>query len=344
MKRLIHKIRNKRQKTPLPSRITTETVAQHREHILAGGRRFKYPVQYLRHKLVFNAIAISLVALIIVMIIGWWQLYRAQNTSEFMYRVTKVIPVPVASVDGQSVSYADYLMKYRSSIHYLETKEQASLNTEDGTRQIEYIKQQSLQDAIADAYALKLSKKLGLSVSDRELALFIKNQRQTSDGEISEQVYNSVTFDYYGWTPSEYRYVTRVKLLSQKVSYALDKNALGAINAADAVLKKDSGTDLKTLTETISSQNKVQATHGTSGWVPKDNEDGGLALTASKLQRNQLSSVVKSTIGDGYYVVKLLDINTTQVNYEYIHVPLSAFKDALSNVTKKGGVKKYISV
>ena len=41
-----------------PSRITNETVAEHRERILAGGRRFKYPVQYARHRLVINTIII----------------------------------------------------------------------------------------------------------------------------------------------------------------------------------------------------------------------------------------------------------------------------------------------
>src|SRR5680860_1406687 len=119
MKKLIRKLLRKQRGNDLPlsSRITSETVVQHRERILAGGRRFKYPIQYTRHKLVINAIAISVAALIIVVIIGWWQLYPMQNTSDFMYRITKVIPIPVATVDGQPVLYSDYLMKYRSSIN-----------------------------------------------------------------------------------------------------------------------------------------------------------------------------------------------------------------------------------
>src|SRR5680860_1627910 len=107
MKKLIRKLLRKQRGNDLPlsSRITSETVVQHREHILAGGRRFKYPIQYTRHKLVINAITISIAALIIVIIIGWWQLYPMQNTSEFMYRITKVVPIPVAVVDGQPVLY-----------------------------------------------------------------------------------------------------------------------------------------------------------------------------------------------------------------------------------------------
>jgi len=186
----------KHKQTPITSRITSDTVAQHREQILAGGRRFKYPIQYARHKLVINAIIISLVSLVIVIVVGWWQLYPMQNTSEFMYRVTKVIPVPMANIEGQPVLYSDYLMKYLSSVHYLEQKEQLSLKTPDGKRQVEYVKQQSMQDAIADTYAVKLAKQMDISVSSSELQGFLKSQRQSSSGEISEQTYNAVILDY----------------------------------------------------------------------------------------------------------------------------------------------------
>ena len=343
MKKIFNKL-FKKNELPTSSRITNETVAQHRELILAGGRRFKYPVQYARHRLVINAVLISVGALIIALIIGWWQLYSVQNTSEFMYRITKVIPVPVASVDGQNVLYSDYLMKYLSSVHYLEQKEQVSLKTDDGKRQVEYIKKQSMQDAIADAYAAKLAKKMNISVSDSELEGFIKEQRQSSDGEISEQTYNAVILDYYNWTPKEYRQVTKAKLLRQKVTYALDKVALNAINSADNKLKIDSATDLKTLATDISNSYSVKAKYGSSGWVPKTNQDGGLTTEANKLSKLGLSSVVKSTTGDGYYIVRLLDKNDTQVSYEYIQIPLTAFSDSLNAVTKDNKIIKYISI
>ena len=343
MKKLLHKLR-KRNDLPPSSRITSETVAEHREHILAGGRRFKYPIQYARHKLVINTIIISMAALVVVLAVGWWQLYKVQNTSEFMYHVTEVIPVPVANIDGQPVLYSDYLMKYLSSAHYIEQKEQVNLKTDDGKRQIEYIKQQSMQDAIADAYALKLSKNLGVSVSDSELEGFLKAQRQSSDGEISEQTYNAVILDYYGWSPVEYRYVTNVKLLRQKVAYAMDKGALNAASSAASALKNNSTTDFKTLTTTISSQTGTKATYGVSGWVPKTNQDGGLATEAAKLKKLQVSSIIKSALGDGYYIVRLLDINDTKVSYEYIQIPLTAFTKALDGVINSGKVQKYISV
>lgn len=343
MKKLIKKIR-KRDKLPPSSRITNETVAAHREHILAGGRRFKYPIQYARHKLVFNAIIISLVTLIVIVAIGWWQLYLVQNTSEFMYRITKVIPVPVAVVDGQPVLYSDYLTKYRSSVHYLEKIEQVDLKTEDGKRQVEFIKQRSMSDAIADAYAQKLADKAGISISDKELDDFLKLQRQSSTGEISTQTFDAVVLDYYGWSSTEFRHKVKNELLRQKVAYQMDKDALKLNDNIKDAIAKTPTSDLKTIASVVNNQFGSKLVYGTSGWVPKTNLDGGLAAASAKLDKNKVSSVIKSTKGEGYYFVRLLDINETQVRYDYIQVPLKAFSESLKNITNSKKVTEYIKI
>jgi hypothetical protein len=277
-------------------------------------------------------------------VVGWWQLYPAQNTSAFMYRITRVIPVPVAIVDGQWVLYSDYLMKYISSVHYLEQKEQVSFKTDDGKRQIEYIKQQSMKDAIADAYAIKLAKNLGISVSDTELEVFLKSQRQSSDGEISEQTYDAVTLDYYGWCPDEYRHVFTQKLLRQKVAYEIDKAATSAVDSIALTLKTDPNTDFKNLVVSFIDKADTKVSYGVSGMVPRTNQDGGLSVEAVKLSKNQVTSVIKTTSGDGYYFVRLLDVNETQVSYEYIKVSLLEFKKVLEDITNSDKVQEYIDI
>ncbi|MEO6109417.1 MAG: peptidylprolyl isomerase [Candidatus Saccharimonadales bacterium] len=343
MKKLLNKVRRK-STVDESARITTETIAEHRESILAGGRRFKYPVQYARHRLVINAIVIAVVVVILLIVGLWWQLYSVQNTSDFMYRVTKVIPLPVAKVDGQDVAYSDYLMKYRSSIHYLQEKEQVNLNSDGGKRQSDYVKQQAMEDAIADAYAAKLAKENNVSVSAVELETFLKLQRNSTDGEVSVATYDAVILDYYGWSPAEYRQTMENKLLRQKVAYAIDTQAK---NTADAVGKAISGgnVDLVAITAAQNNTTTGSVSYATQGWVPKTNQDGGLAIAAAKLQKGGISSVVKSTTGDGYYFVRLLDINDTQVNYDFIHISLTAFTAQLDKIEKSAdGVKKYITI
>lgn len=337
MKKLLNKIRRQPAEEP-SSRITTETIAEHRERVLAGGRRFKYPVQYARHRLVFNAILIGVGVIVLLIAFIWWQLYLVQATNEFTYRVTKVIPVPVATVEGQQVRYSDYLMKYRSSIHYLVEKEQVNLSTEDGKRQSDFVKQQAMQDSIADAYAAKLAKERDITVSDAELEAFLKQQRNSSDGVVSEATYDAVILDYYGWSPEEYRHAMKDKLLRQKVSYAIDTEATASSQAVSIVITAGN-TDLKAVAEAINANPKTQVTYGALGWVPKTNQDGGLAIAAAKLQKGEVSPVVKSTTGDGYYYVRLLDINDTQVNYDYVHIPLTNFAKTVTQTQSSEYIK-----
>lgn len=343
MKKFLSKFRKKG--VEAPTRITNETVAEHREKILAGGRRFKYPIQYARHKLVINAIIISIAGVIVLGIVGWWQLYIVQNTSTFVYNVTRVIPLPVANVDGQPVLYGDYLMRYRSAIHTLVQQNQIDLNSTDGKRQADYHKGKAMEGAIADAYGQKLASQLNLSVSDAEVNSYLIAQRQSSNGVISQRTYDASILDILGWSPDEYRHVLASELLRQKVAFAIDTAASDVSKSIGAQVIA-TGSDFKAIVTATNALGGVQVAYGAPGLVPRSNQDGGLASAASKLQKGQVSGVIKSTTttGDGYYYVRLLDSNTTQVSYEYIQIPLTEFNHRLANLYKAKNIVEYISV
>jgi len=334
----------KKQPEEPQGRITTDTLAEHRQQVLAGGRKFKYPVQYARHKLVINAIIIGFAAIVVLIGLGYWLLYPAQNTSDFMYRVTKVVPVPVAAIDGQPVRYSDYLMKFRSNLHYIVEKEQIDVTSQDGQSQVNFIKEQAMQDALADAYAAKLAREQGIDVTDAELEAFLKQQRQSSDGtEVKESTYNAVILDYYGWTPDEYRQAMKTKLLRQKVAYAVDKNAQQLSSDVASAISAGS-TDLQAVRDTINANGEMNVIFWPASWVPIDNQDGGLAAAASKLEVGQISQVVKTTSGDGYYYVKLVEKNDAQLRFEYIQVPLATFADMLEKAKTDNKISQYISI
>jgi hypothetical protein len=327
-----------------PSRITNETVAEHRERILAGGRRFKYPMQYARHRLVFNTILVTIVAIVLIVAVGWWQLYIVQNTSTFFYRATRVLPLPVASVDGESVRYSDYLMYYNSSAHYLQQSEQVNLQSEDGKRQLDYVKRKSMDNVEADAYAEKLAKERNITVSDERIDQVIDNDRNTANGRISQETYDASALNILGWAPDEYRQDVKSKLIRQDVSYAIDTAAEQKQKDA-AVLLQQVDIDLDKVAIQLGGTGSAKVTAGVSGLVPKTNQDGGLSLAAAKLEKGQISKeAIKTTTGDGYYFVKLLDKNDTQVSYSYIKVPLTVFNERLAALKKDSKVKEYISI
>ncbi len=339
MKKILRK-----KKTPIVhERITNETVAEHRERILAGGRRFKYPVQYARHRLVFNTIIISVIALIIFIIFVWWQLYSVQSTSTFFYRMTRALPLPVASVDGEQVPYSYYLMNYRSQAHYLTVKEGVDLGAPDSKRQVEFIKRKAMRDAQSDVYAEKIAKQKDISVSDKDVDDAILRQRRSRDGVASEQTYDAIVLDHFGWTPQEAREVTRRKLLQQRVAYAVDDVAEGQRKAVEDHLGKN--VEFDAIAKEVGGNGAAKVTSAITPLVPRSNQDDGLALRASTLKKGEVSPVFKSTSGDGYYVVKLLDAdNNSRISYAFIKIPLTVFSSRLDMLQKQHKISEYITI
>ena len=78
MKNLLNR-KDKKQPKELPKRITNDTVAQHREKVLAAGRKHKYPIQYTKRRLVWITMLVSVVILIVFIALGWAQLLRLER-------------------------------------------------------------------------------------------------------------------------------------------------------------------------------------------------------------------------------------------------------------------------
>lgn len=349
MKKLISKVRRSK-KTEKPTRITNETVAEHRERILAGGRRFKYPVQYTKHRLVLTALAIGTAVVAIFLAVSWWQLYKAQTTDTFYYRITRVLPLPVASVDGTYVKYGDYLLNYKMSETYLNTAERANEAQYAGGGSnkslYDFYKAQAMHNAVMDTYAQKLADQYGISISDQQVDQAIKTLIRTSSGqsEISKEVIDRSVEQLYGLSPSENRYYLRESMLRQAVAYRVDETARKTSDEIKQILSKDA---TKTFEEIAAKYTKSSADIQvlSSGWVNKDNKDGGLAAAAAKLKQGEVTGPIKPLSGDGYYFVKLLDTNKEgEINYQFIKVPLKQFKKQLAELMNQGKVEYFITV
>ena len=323
--RLIKRIRRK--KDVVPTRITNDTVAEHRERVLAGGRRFKYPVQYARHRLVIATILVSVVFLALLALVGWWQLYPMQNSSAFMYRLTRIIPVPVAVVNGEQVPYSDYLVQYRGSEYYLSKYGEIKLDTPDGQRQLAYIKRQSLSKAEQTAYARQIAHKLGISISNNDVNSFISAERNTVNGRVSQETYDSSMQLYYGETPNDYRLRVANSLLQAKVAFAVDTDAVAQVKQAQALITSTKS-DFAGVATQMASSKGGKVTVGQSGMVDNTSKFSGLRVSdLSKLNKDDVSGPLRSTTDDGYYFVKIVDKSDTQVNFLYLHIPLTKFAD-----------------
>lgn len=340
MKNFLKRKRTSKQDVESQKRITNETVAEHREKVLAGGRRFKYPLQYQKHKLVVNSIVIGVIAIVLLTALGWHQLYVAQNTSKLMYRITQLLPVGVANIDGESVRYSDYLMRYRSALFYAQKQNAINLNDPGGKCQNAYYQRQELTNAERGAYAEKLARGLRLTVSDKEVDDFIKQDidvRSVSLNAYEKTVLNS----YYDWSLDEYRNVVRTELLKRKVSFAIDTAAKSRAQAILQTIK--GGADFAATAKTSSEDEVTKANGGDAGILPAANLDSnGLSAVAQKLQPDQVSDIIPGV--DGYYIIQLIAKDKDNVHYRLIKVALTVFDKQFSDLTANKKVSEYIKV
>ena len=323
--------------------ITDDTIAEHREKILAGGRKFKYPLQYSKHKILINTVLIVIVALVTFAIWLWAMLYRTQATGDFYYSATQILPLSVANVDGQDVPYSDYLRRIRADIYYYENQESRSFNTADGQRELSYHKRQDLNAAERTAYAVKLAQSHNLTVLDAEVDAVIKAQRTADNSD--KTTFERMLKTYYNWTLGEYRATIRSQLLEQKVAFAIDATAKDKITKVEQRLKD--GEDFATVAKDTSNDPLAKETGGAVTARVGDLDSNGLIAAARKLQPGEISSVISgrnSSSGYCYFIVRLNSKTDNETKYSVIQVNLTQFNSDFAKLQQQGKIREYITV
>ena len=337
------KIRDKVSKKPEShesqiAKITNTTLEEQRREILNKGK--KYPVQYSKNRLVINALIIAGVILITGASLLWYQLYQAQNTSEFVYRFTTIFPFPVVKVDGEKALYSDYLMEYRANMQIANAKKDEIEGANNISALSTLNKSKAMKNAIANAYAQKKARELGISVSDKEISEAFDAQRKIQNTELTESALYKIAADNYSLSPSEYRRMfIELPLLRRKVTAQIDKTAESLKNDVSKYLSENTNNFSKAV-EYFG--DKIE--YAKPGKVRKTNIDGGRSKIAAGLKVGEISEPFISNSGDGYYIVKLIEKTDNEVSYESIKIKFTEFNKQLEQLEKDGKIQKYIKV
>src|SRR5690349_4509541 len=138
-------------------RITNETVAEHREEVLSSARKYIYPLQHSMHRIVLISTSIFIVLVVGFFVYCVLSLYKFNSTSTFVYRVTQVIPFPVAKAGSHWVSYENYLFELRHYIHYYQTQQKIDFTSTSGKQQLDDFRKKALQIVVNEAYVKQLA-------------------------------------------------------------------------------------------------------------------------------------------------------------------------------------------
>lgn len=328
------------QKKKTDKKTEQEKVDERREEVLAKGRKFKYPLQFAKHKLVRNAIIIAFVAAGILTFVGWGMLYKMQSTDDVIYRMTRVLPVAVADVDGEKVMFSDYLMFYRSSIQSVQQQSGALDDSQDAENLKKQYKRAALDEVEKLTFAIKIAKEKGIKVGKDEIDEAFVLHRNVGGAERSEESFLKVIAENFGLSRSEYERMLKLSLIREKVQIAIDESAN---RVADKIEKKlsENGNDFEKIRDEFGSEIIYEET---GGLVDAKNIDGGRANRAISLQKGENSGKFVSSNGDGYYFVKLLDKTDTEVNYQSIKVVFSEFEKEFLELKNSEKINEYIEV
>ena len=313
---------------------------ERRAEVFARGRQFKYPLQWTKYRVVANTVLIAVVMMGILIVSGWLALYKFGMTDEMLFRVTKMLPVPVATVDGETVKFSDYLMFYRSSIMSIERQSgQVDNQGNVDTLRLQY-KRAALSEAEDYAYAMKLAKELEIEVTDEEVANEFARHLKIGGVDRSEQSFMKIIEDNFGLTRDEYNRMLYLTLVREKVEIAIDTEANQTADRVEAILKSNGG-DYAGVASALPAKVIYEET---GGYVSNQNIDGGRASEAFKLEPGQQSGKFVSMSGDGYYFVKLLKKNDTEVNFVSIKVPFTEFDKRVESLRTEDKITEYVTI
>lgn len=299
-------------------RITNETVAARREEVLGSARKYIYPLRASKHRVVKASIAVFIGAVLGFFTFCLADLYKFQSTSTFIYGMTQVVPFPVAFIGMRHVvSYNDYLFELRHYIHYYQTQQHVDFSTAAGKKQLIQSKQDSMAKALQYAYVQQLAGEAGVSVSDRDVDTAVALFKTQNRLGASDQVFQSVLSDFWGWSVDDFRRELKNELLAQKVVDKLDTSTHDRAN--QAIRQIDQGTDFAAVAKQVSDDASTRDNGGDYGLlIDKTNSDIPPQVTTAlfQLKAGEHSAIINT--GYGLEIVKVLEVRGSQVRAAHI--------------------------
>lgn len=341
MKRKIKKaLHNRRQKRKTVQhenvpRITNDTVAEHREQVIENARKYIYPLKHSKHRIVLVSVGVLILAITSFLAYCTIALYKFQSNTTFLYKVSQVLPFPIARIDNQFVAYENYLFELRHYTHYYENQLQVDFTNDEAKAQLDQFKNRALQEIINEAYVKRLAKEHNVSVSEAEVNEEIELARAQNRLGSEQQVLEDVIQDYWGWSIDDFKRTLRQEILNRKVVQKLDTETKERASAALAELQ--GGADFAAVAQKYSDDDITKANGGEYGFAidRASREVPPRAIDALySLEKGAYSEVIDT--GYSLEIVKVIDINGTKLraaHISFMYKPIETYINDLKDAT-----------
>lgn len=341
IKEFVRKRKNREELNPDAPRITNDTVAAHREEVLSSARKYILPLQHSKQRIVIVSSTLIIAMAAAFLTYCTVALYRLQSQSTFLYRVTQVIPFPVARFGGSFIAYENYLFELRHYVHYYETQVKVDFEDEKYRDQLVDYKKRALDKVINDAYIKELAAKNNVTVSDREASDQLELLRAQNRLGSGDRVFEDVLKDYWGWSIDDFKRSLKQELLAQKLIATLDTETNARAQAALNELK--SGADFAATAKKYSDD---PATKENGGVMPTlvDQTNRELSAVATdalfKLQPGQHSEIINT--GSGLEIVKNIETSSDKIRAARIVFTFADINQYLNDIKDEQKARVYI--
>jgi hypothetical protein len=328
-------------------KITNETIAEHREEVLKGARKYIYPLQQSKHRIIAITASVMVAAIIGLLIYCSLALYKFYQYNTFLYRVTQVVPFPVAKAGSHYVDYENYLFELRHYVHYYETQQQRNFAGADHQQLVQFRKQ-ALENVINTAYIKQLAGQHGVSVSNKEVNLRLDEVRAQNRLGGNNKVFADVLRSYWGWSISDFKRSLKQQILSEKVAAALDNS--DNQKAASAASQAKAGADFATLAKQLSDDPSAKTNGGDYGFpiaktnpnLPPEVITALFNLKNGEVSGIILASPVLANQGPSLQVVKVTGISGNTVTAQHIVINLKDISGDIKQLRAQKPSHNYI--
>jgi hypothetical protein len=261
----------------------------------------------------------ALAALVLTLLTFGVLIYKYKMSNRAVKIASRVVPYPVASVNGNivwnTVTYNDYLFELASIEKFYQSQNQ-DLTTPEGKAKLAQLKNDLITQLENNMLIEQQAKQMGITVSNKEI-----------DDQFNQLVQNAGGIDkvkatldkLYGWSVDDFKAKIRDSLLQQKVGNKITTdeslNAPAKAQAQDILKQLQAGGDFAALAQKYS-QDGSAANGGDLGLFSKGQLDPDFEAAAFALQPGQTSGIVKTQYG--YHIIKVTDKQGDQIRASHI--------------------------
>lgn len=322
-------------------RITNETVAEHREEVLSSARKYIYPLKHSAHRVVIVSISLTVIVIVGFFAYCLLALYNFQSSSTFLYRVTQVIPFPIAKAGPRFVAYENYLFELRHYIHYYQTQQRVDFSSESGQQQLTEFRKQAMERVVNNAYVKQLAKQHNVAVSNAELEDAIRLVREQNRLGSNDQVFEDVLKEFWGWSVGDFKRELKQQMLAQKVVSTLDTETHEQAKQVYERIQK--GEDFATLAKEFSDDPNRDNGGDYGMAISRSDRDlpAQVIDTLFRLKPGEVSSIINT--GSSLEIIKLAEITDNKVRASHITFSFKSIDTYVDPLKEKEKPRVFIS-